>query len=246
MRLYREEGVVLRTYKLGEADRIVVLMTAGRGKVRAVAKGVRKTKSRFGGRLEPLVRVSLLMHEGRQLDVVTQADTLEHFAPVRAELARMADAMAIVEAVDHVAREGEGDARLYGMLVGGLRTISQHPSPLLVGAFFWKLLALEGVAPTLDHCARCGSARPAPGSLVALDLEEGGLLCGSCRVGPLAAKPSVSAEALGIIGRVLGGGLAMALAEPAGPAVAEVTDLGTRALEAHLERRLRTLRLLPR
>ena len=75
MSLYRDEGIVLRTHKLGEADRIVVLLTAGRGKVRAVAKGVRKTKSRFGGRLEPPSRVSLLLYQGRELDVVTQAET---------------------------------------------------------------------------------------------------------------------------------------------------------------------------
>ena len=75
MSLYRDTGVVLRTYKLGEADRIVVLLTAEHGKVRAVAKGVRKTKSRFGGRLEPLSHVSLLLYEGRELDIVTQAET---------------------------------------------------------------------------------------------------------------------------------------------------------------------------
>ena len=77
MSLYRDEGVVLRTHKLGEADRIIVLMTAGRGKVRAVAKGVRKTKSRFGARLEPPTHVSLLLYEGRELDIVTQAETID-------------------------------------------------------------------------------------------------------------------------------------------------------------------------
>lgn len=249
MSLYREEGVVLRTYKLGEADRIVVFMTAGRGKVRAVAKGVRKTKTRFGGRLEPLFRVSLMMHKGRELDVVTQVETLEHFAPVRVELARLADAMALVEAVDHVAREGESDARLYQMLVRGLRTLAQRPSPLLVGAFYWKLLALEGLAPNLDSCARCPSAglgSAGDDELVALDLEEGGMICRACRVGPRAAKPAVSPEALGVIRRVLGGELGKALAEPAGPTAVEVTELGTRALEAHLERRLRTLRAFAR
>ena len=77
--LYRDTGIVLRTYKLGEADRIVVLLTAAHGKVRAVAKGVRKTKSRFGARLEPLTHVSLLLYEGRELDVVSQAETIDHF-----------------------------------------------------------------------------------------------------------------------------------------------------------------------
>ncbi len=77
MSLYRDRGVVLRTYKLGEADRIVVLLTSGHGKVRAVAKGVRRTKSRFGGRLEPLSHVELLLYEGRELDIVSQAEIID-------------------------------------------------------------------------------------------------------------------------------------------------------------------------
>src|SRR5207302_2274538 len=83
MRLYRDQGVVLRTIRLGEADRIVTLVTEGHGKVRAVAKGVRKTKSRFGGRLEPLSHVSMLLYEGRELDIVTQAEALDHFRVIR-------------------------------------------------------------------------------------------------------------------------------------------------------------------
>ena len=86
MSLYRDLGVVLRTYKLGEADRIVVLLTAGHGKVRAVAKGVRRTKSRFGGRLEPLSHVQLLLYEGRELDIVTQAETVEPWRPLHEDL----------------------------------------------------------------------------------------------------------------------------------------------------------------
>src|SRR3974390_1623546 len=156
--LYRDEGVVLRTHKLGEADRIVVLMTAGRGKVRAVAKGVRKTKSRFGGRLEPPRHVSLLIYQGRDLDVINQAETIDHYRLVREDLDRMADALSLVEAVDQVAQPGEANFALYRMLNGALRVLNDAPerAPLLVGAFFWKLLALEGVAPVLDECVLCG------------------------------------------------------------------------------------------
>src|ERR687885_2135929 len=98
MPLYREQGVVLRTMRLGEADRIVPLRTAGRGKVRAVAKGVRKTKSRFGGRLEPMNHLALLLYEGRELDIVTQADTLEQFRAIREDLDRLAKATSLLEA----------------------------------------------------------------------------------------------------------------------------------------------------
>jgi DNA repair protein RecO (recombination protein O) len=238
--LYRDEGVVLRTHKLGEADRIVVLMTAGRGKVRAVAKGVRKSSSRFGARLEPPNRVSLLLYEGRELDTITQAETVEHFRAVRERLDLLTDAIALVEAVDQVALEGEPNRPVYQMLTGALRTLAgtDGRSPLLVAAFFWKLLALEGVTPVLDSCARCG-AEATSRELVGFDFVEGGALCREDRRG-VAVVPG----SLELIRRILGGDLAAVLREPPGPAVAQVAALGTTALEAHLERRLRTVHLL--
>lgn len=236
-RLYRDQGVVLRTIKLGEADRIVTLVTPGHGKVRAVAKGVRKTKSRFGSRLEPISHVSLLMYEGRDLDIVTQAETLDHFRTIREDLDRMGRAQSLLEAVDQVAQEREPSARLYSMLVGALRSLAARDAPILLGAFFWKLLSAEGAHPLLDHCASCG----VPEDLVAFDLVEGGALCRSCRRGV-----PVSPEALVLLRRVLGGGLAAALDEPAGPVVLEVEQLATSSMENHLERRLRTLHVLDR
>ena len=236
MALYREEAVVLRTHKLGEADRIVVLMTSGRGKVRSVAKGVRKTKSRFGGRLEPAVHVQLLGYEGRNLDTISQVETVEPHRALREDLDRMTDAMSLIEAVDQVAQEGEPNPPLFKMLTGALRTLNDAPTrpPLLVGAFFWKLLALEGVAPVLDGCVQCGSPE-----VVSFDPGEGGVLCREHRRGT-----PVDGSTVELIGRVLGGGLASALDEPAGPAVFAANHLATAMLEAHLERRLRTVHLL--
>jgi DNA repair protein RecO (recombination protein O) len=234
--LYRDQGVVLRTYKLGEADRIVVFLTSGRGKVRAVAKGVRKTKSRFGSRLEPTSNVSLLMYEGRELDIVSQAESIDHFRPIRDDLARVSDAMALLEAVDQVAQEREANVPLYQMLVGALRALAERRSPLLVPAFFWKLLSLEGAGPLLEQCARCGLPATVV-ELVAFDLGEGGALCRTCRTGP-----SLSPEALTLLRALLGGGLSLALLEPPSASTAEVAALATRSLEVHLERRLRTVR----
>ena len=236
MTLYREEAVVLRTHKLGEADRIVVLMTGGRGKVRAVAKGVRTTKRRVGGRLEPPGHVRLLLSQGRNLDVVNQAETVEHHRAIREDLDRMTDAMALVEAVDQVAQEGESNPPLFRMLTGALRTLtdaSERP-PLLVGAFYWKLLALEGVAPVLDECVQCGAPDP-----VSFDPVEGGTLCREHRRGT-----PVDTATLELVRRVLGGRLAGALQEPPGPAVFAAGHLATAMLEAHLERRLRAVHLL--
>src|SRR5947209_11967566 len=222
MALYRDQGVVLRTIRLGEADRIVTFVTEGHGKVRAVAKGVRKTKSRFGGRLEPTSHVSLLMYEGRELDIVTQAEALDHFRVIREDLDRLARATTMLEAVDQVAQERQPGSRLYQMLVGGLRALAAHNAPLLVPGFFLKLLAVEGFQPILDGCASCGE----PGPLVAFDLIVGGALCAACARGP-----RVSEEAIDLMHRVLDGGLAGALNEPITPATAEVDRLATRSIE---------------
>jgi DNA repair protein RecO (recombination protein O) len=235
MTLYRDRGIVLRTYKLGEADRIVVLLTAEHGKVRAVAKGVRKTKSRFGGRLEPLSHVSLLLYQGRELDVISQAETLDVLRPLHEDLHRLTRGIALLEAVDQVAQERQPNARLYEMLLGGLRTLASDDSPLVVGSFYWKLLAAEGLQPELDACVSCGS----PGPLVAFDLDQGGVLCRSCRRGV-----AVSPEAIELLRRVFGGQLASVLREPVSPATHEVDTLAVAAMEHHIERRLRSVGLL--
>ncbi|HWE57198.1 MAG TPA: DNA repair protein RecO [Acidimicrobiales bacterium] len=236
MPLYREQGVVLRTHKLGEADRIIVFMTAGRGKVRAVAKGVRKTRSKFGGRLEPPSHVSLLLYEGRTLDVVNQAESVETYRAIREDLDRMSDAMALLEAVDQVAQEGEPNPALLKMLAGALRALNdaaERPA-CLVGAFYWKLLNLEGVAPVVDECVQCGSP-----DVISFDPVEGGALCREHRRGT-----AVDPATFELVRRILGGGLAGALKEPARPAVFAANHLATATLETHLERRLRSVHLL--
>ena len=235
MSLYRERGVVLRTIKLGEADRIVTFMTEGHGKVRAVAKGVRKTKSRFGGRLEPTSHVALQLYEGRELDVVTQTDGIEHFKVLREDLDRLAKATTLLEAVDQVAQERESNPRLYQMLVGGLRSLTDADAALLVPAFLWKLLAAEGLRPVLDGCVRCGTGD----DLVAFDIHEGGVLCRSCRSGV-----PISADALGLLRQILGGGLASSLTVPASAATRELEHLATSAFESHIERRLRSVAVI--
>ena len=241
MSLYREAGVVLRTMRLGEADRIVTLLTPGRGKVRAVAKGVRKTKSRFGGRLEPLNHVALLLYEGRELDIVTQADTIEQFRAVREDLDRLAKATSLLEAADQIAQERQPAPRLYTMLLGALRSLAVRDAPLVVPAFFLKVLSLEGFHPVLDGCGGCGSSGV---DLVAFDVGEGGGLCRTC-AGRVSAV-ALSADGLALVRRILGGDLAAALHEPAGRATAEVDRLATKALEHHLERRLRSVATLDR
>jgi DNA repair protein RecO (recombination protein O) len=240
--LYRDEGIVLRTIKLGEADRIVTILMQGHGKVRAVAKGVRKTSSKFGARLEPTSRVALQCYNGRELDIVTQAESLETHRPLREDYALFTHAIPMLEAVDQVAQEHEPNPALYRMLAGALRTLAERRSPLVTPAFFWKLLSLEGFHPMLEDCARCGGEHEDDdGELVAFDLEEGGVLCRACARG--GGRP-LSPAALELLRRMLGGALNGVLAEGPSEATHEVEHLGIRALEHHGERRLRSTALL--
>jgi len=236
-RLYRDTGVVLRTYKLAESDRIVVILTEGRGKVRAVAKGVRKTHSKFGARLEPMSHVRLLLHEGRDLDIVNQAESVDSLAPMVADLDHMTRGLAVLEAVDQMSLDREPNPQLYRMLVGVLRTIATSHSPLVVPAFFWKLLTLEGVRPELDACVRCGETE----TLVSFDMDHGGVLCRNCRSGA-----PLGAEALQLMRMILGGQLNAALTAPISQATHEVSNHATRAIEHHIERRLRSVAVFER
>jgi DNA repair protein RecO (recombination protein O) len=230
--------VVLRTIKLGEADRIVTLLTQGHGKVRAVAKGIRRPGSRFGARLEPMTHVALQCYRGRELDVVTQVETIDVHRVLREHYGALTHAVSMLEAVDQVAQEREPNPPLYRMLVGGLRALAAAPTPLVAPAFFWKLLSLEGFHPLLDACARCGNGGPYP----AFDVGEGGVLCEACaRFGGRRVRPPT----LALVQRVLGGDLRGALGEqPPDDVVTETERLAVSALEYHLERRLRSAALL--
>jgi DNA repair protein RecO (recombination protein O) len=239
MTLFRDRGVVLRTLRLGEADRIVTLMTDQHGKVRAVAKGVRRTTSKFGSRLEPLSHVALLGWQGRgDLDIINQVEVIDTFRPVREDLDRMGVAMSLLEVVDQIGQERHGNPRLYEMLVGALAALSERNSPMVAPGFFLKVLVLEGSAPVLEACVSCGEEDS--DALVAFDLVEGGVLCRTCRRGR-----SLSPEGLSLLRRTLGGGLAGVLAEPRSPVTDEITALATEAMEAHLDRRLRSVRSGP-
>lgn len=242
MSLYRDRAVVLRTHKLGEADRIVVFATEHRGKVRAVAKGVRRTSSRFGSRLEPLSHVRLLCWHGRgELDTVDQVEVIDHFRAVREDLEKMTAGLSLLEVVDQLIQEGHADPALYTMLVGALGALADPAieATLVPPAFFLKALVLEGAGPVVEACAACGRVEPEV-ELVAFDLTEGGVLCRGCRRG----RP-MSPETLTLLRRILGGGLGAVLRSAPAAGSAELCQLATEAIEAHLDRRLRTVRAAP-
>ncbi len=236
MALYRDQAVVLRSWKLGEADRIISMHTHAHGKVRGVAKGVRRTRSKFGARLEPLSHIAVQLYRGRgDLDTITQVETVDRFARLREDPDRFARAEAMLEAVDQVAQDRVPDHGLHVMLVRGLRTLNQRDSALVVAAFFLKLLSHEGVQPELEICVDCGSGGPFP----TFDFDDGGVRCADCRRG----RP-ITMDAVYLMQRILGGGLTGVLEEPVGPATGEVDMLATALLEHHLERRLRSVAVM--
>ncbi len=242
MTVYRDSGVVLRVTKLGEADRIVTLLTRRAGKVRAVAKGVRRTKSRFGGRLEPFSHVDLQLYAGRNLDIVTQAVTLDSFgAVIAADYARYTTASAIVETVERLtAEEREPSLRLYLLLVSVLRALAEtdrNPS-LLLDAFLVRAMSLAGWAPALSECARCGE----PGPHAAFHVPSGGLLCASCR-GPGSARPASGAIELMA---ALASGDWLTAESADGGSRREASGLVAALLQWHMERGLRSLPLVDR
>ncbi len=159
--IYRDDGIVLRTQKLGEADCIVTLLARRTGRVRAVAKGVRRTKSRFGARLEPFTHVDLLMYAGRSLDVITQADTVRPYGkPFGSDYPRYTTGTAMLETAEKFTPvEKEPAMRQFLLLVGGLRALGEgaHDPRLILDAYLLRSLAVAGYAPALDECAVCGT-----------------------------------------------------------------------------------------
>lgn len=232
----RDEAVVLRAYRSGEADRVVVLWTRDHGKVRAIAKGVRKPTTKIGGGIEPLAHVRIFLASGRgELKIVRQVEQVRRYAHVHAEYERLTAGMAILEAVDAMPAEDIADEAVFELLVRTLATLDDvtYPPTLVPAAFYLRLLAHDGSAPVLDECAHCGS----PGPLVAFDAAVGGALCASCRSGR-----SVTPEALGLLQRVCGGDLGGVLRDPGAPGAGEVIVLAQEALERHFGKRLRVPR----
>ncbi len=185
MAVYKSKGIVLRSIRYGEADRILDLYTRDAGLVSAIAKGIRRTKSRFGARLEPLSCVDFVAYGGRTLDTITQAETLRSFHGIRENLARFEAAAGMVGAVRALSGGDEADRRVFNLLYHALDSLEGRTSGFesIKAAFSLKLSVLAGYTPRLDACVICDR-----------DLEEaldgdppyfapplGGALCPDCR-----------------------------------------------------------------
>jgi DNA repair protein RecO (recombination protein O) len=183
-RLYRTEAIILRRADLGEADRLLTIFTPRRGKLRVVAKGARKPASRKSGHVELFTRSTLLIAKARNLDIVSQAETIEAYRALREDLLRSTYAHYIVELLDRFTRDEEESAELYDLLAETLARLCTAENPALVARFYeLRLLALAGYQPRLFDCVHCGqvlreveSESPPYG----FDCAQGGVLCEKC------------------------------------------------------------------
>ena len=242
MSLYRDEGVVLRTQKLGEADRIVTLLTRHNGRVRAVAKGVRRTTSRFGARLEPFMHVDVQLATGRSLDIVSQAETLGPYGgAICADYARYTAGTVMLETAERLtAEEREPAVQQFLLLVGGLRALAAaaHDPGLVLDAFLLRSLAVAGFAPSFADCARCGVSGPHR----FFSVPTGGMVCGACRPGGSVAPQTATVD---LLAALLAGDWTHADAsEPRERR--EASGITAAFLQWHLERGLRSLPLVER
>ncbi|WP_348787743.1 DNA repair protein RecO [Leifsonia sp. NPDC080035] len=235
MPVYRDEAVVLRTHKLGEADRIVTMLSRQHGKIRAVAKGVRRTASKFGSRLEPFMVADVQLYEGRSLDVITQAESLGAYGALIADdYASYTAANAMVEAADRLT-DAEASLQQYLLLVGALRSLSrrEHGPGLTLDSYLLRALSLAGWAPSFLDCSRCGT--PGPHDQVVVQL--GGVVCPDCA--PQGA-PRVDALTIGLLGALLTGD--WETAEAADDATrSKANGIVAAYTQWHLERGLRSL-----
>ena len=242
MSLYRDEAIVLRAQKLGEADRIVTLLTREHGKVRAVGKGVRRTSSRFGSRLEPFMVIDVQLYSGRSLDTVTQVETLGPYArQIIADYSSYTVGTAMLETAERlVEAEHEPSLQQYVLLVAAVRSLAEglHAPGLVLDSYLLRALAVAGWAPTFTECARCG----APGPHRSFAAGAGGAVCSACRP-PGAASPAP--ETFALLAALLTG--TWAVADASDPRHRrEANGLVAAFLQVHLERNLRSMRLVER
>ena len=236
MREFRDDAVVLRTFKSGEADRVVVLYTKGHGKVRVLAKGARKSSSRLGSTLETLgyVRVDLVKSRG-DFYIARHVEHLDALRTLRNSYARISAGYAVVEAVDAIPSDETPDEEIFDLLVRVLVALDddRFQADLVPASFYLRLLAIDGSAPVLEECVNCGSSD----SLVSFDAVTGGALCVNCRRGV-----ALSPEALALMRRITGGELASVLGEVSPPGAGDVMAMAQEAIENHFGRRLRSPR----
>ena len=235
-KFFRDDAIVLRVHKLGEADHIVSMLGRGCGRMRAVAKGVRRTSSKFGARLAPFGHIDVQLIEGRNLHTVTQVVGIDLHSRIVRDYQSYTVACAISETAERLTpEEHEPSLRIFQLTLGALRALSQreHAAPLVLDAYLLRAMGVSGWAPALTECALCG----ATGEHRAFSVAAGGCVCRSCRPAG-AAHPSPAAITLM---RALSKGDWRTADTAPVPVRNEASGLVSAHLQWHLEHTMRTL-----
>lgn len=232
--------MVLRTQRLGDSDRIVTLLTRHHGRVRAVAKGIRKTSSRYGARLEPFNHVDLQLYAGRNLDTITQVEAVHSYGiDFSQDYELWTSGQVLLETAEKLTPEERDPAdQQFLLLISALRSLAthEHPSALVISAYLLRAVSIAGWQLTLDGCSTCGAV----GEYSAFDIASGGSVCDRCKT---ADSRSQSISVIRLMQALISGDWHLA----------ETTDLRTRReatslisayLRWHLERDLRSIRLV--
>lgn len=242
MSLYRDRAVVLRTHNLGEADRIITLLARGNGQVRAVAKGVRKTTSKFGARLEPFMHIDLQLAQGRSLDVITQVQTIDAFTRhLGANYPSYTFGSVMLETAERLVHEdGEPAVQQYLLLVAALRALGRgdRDASLILDSYQLRALATAGYAPSFAECASCS----APGPHRNFHADSGGILCDQCR---MPGSSNADPQTVELLAALLSGDWPTCHASQERTRQ-EASTLVSAYASWHLERRLRSLRHVDR
>ena len=196
-RVYQTEAIIIKRIKLGESDRILTLYTPDYGKVKAVAKGTRRPKSKLGGHVELLTYSLLLLARGKNLDIITQAQTIDSFLPLKDDLQRMACGIYVLELVDAFTAEHIENRNLLNLLLNTLHQLCQtNKNETVLRYFELHLLEYTGYRPQLQRCANCDS--PLKPQTNYFSSSEGGVICNVCSYEEPVARP-LSLNALKVL-----------------------------------------------
>jgi len=195
-KVYKTEAIVLRRTNLGEADRILTLFTPNEGKIRAIAKGVRRPTSKLGGHVELLTHCSLMLARGRDLDIVTQGQIIDSFSPLRGDLWRISCALYLAELVDAFAAENVENRPVFTLLLDALHWLGQARHGLVLRYFELHLLGHLGYQPQLQQCLNCRSALEPTANF--FSASGGGVLCPNCADTEPVTRP-ISLNALKVL-----------------------------------------------
>ena len=197
-RTYKTQGIVLKQTPIGEADRILSICTADLGKLRAVARGVRRPKSKLAGHLEPLTHVLVSVAEGRSLDTIAEAETMHSFKGLREDLQCLSRAIYLADLVEGFTAERSPSATTFQLLLEALGHLQRGDGPARIVRYFEvQLLKVSGFGPELYRCVECHSVLE-PGDHL-FSPAKGGILCNDCRVSQEEAMLSISLNAIKVL-----------------------------------------------